>query len=727
MPKTLIIAEKPSVGGDIARVLGSRKRTKGYIDGEQYIVTWAVGHLISLCSPEELDDSLKEWKFETLPIIPAQMKLKILPRTRQQFETIRYLVNREDVGDIICATDSGREGELIFRYIYQMTGSTKPFRRLWISSMTDEAIHDGFAALKPGHEYDNLFYSAKCRAEADWLVGMNASRGYTLQYNRLLSVGRVQSPTLAILVNREHEIRNFISQQYYELWATFSGYKGRWFDESSDDANRHRIPPEKKEWAEKLAEELKGQTAVVERIERQHKTVYPPALYDLTQLQRDANRMYGWTASKTLSVAQALYEKHKLITYPRTDSRYLSADIYKTLKSRLSKLNMEPWSEFVQVALESQRKLFGPVINDSRVSDHHAIIPTGRDPSRAKMDEDERALFDMIARRFIAVFFDNQELEYVDVYTRCAKQPFHSRGKVVLQNGWSVLYEGVGKKSRRKAPGEEDLVSLPSLEEGEERNVRSLKLEEKKTTPPPRYTEAMLLSAMENAGRLVDDDELREQMKDSGLGTPATRAAIIERLIQVQYVRRSGRQLVPTEKGVIFVSVLPPQLSSPEMTGRWEKGLAEIGRGQLNPDDFMNDIKDLVLLIVDASRHKVANVEFPEDPRYQRDPDAPPPEKVSLGKCPLCGGDIYENRKAYYCSNWRNPSGRCRFSIWKNGLERQGGPMLTPEMMKELLSQPKLPHPSGDIALAKKTPFIQWAGAGQDAKEETNDKTHAAG
>ncbi|MDD3242538.1 MAG: DNA topoisomerase 3 [Eubacteriales bacterium] len=718
MAKTLIIAEKPSVGGDIARVLGSRKRTKGYIDGDAYIVTWAIGHLISLCSPEELDESLKDWKFETLPIIPDQMKLKILPRTRQQFETIKYLIHREDVDNIICATDSGREGELIFRYIYHVAGSDKPFRRLWISSMTDEAIRDGFDHLKPGSEYDNLYRSAKCRAEADWLVGMNASRGYTLQYSRLLSVGRVQSPTLAILVKREHEIKNFVPEQYEELWASFTGYKGRWFDETkpADDSLRSRIPAEKHDWAAQFAQELAGKPAVVESLRRENKTIRPPALYDLTQLQRDANRMFGYTASKTLSLAQALYEKHKLITYPRTDSRYLSADIFKTLKTRLSKLDMEPWSTFVPTAMESQRKLFGPVINDARVSDHHAIIPTGRDPSRAKLDEDERALFDLIVRRFLVVFFDDEILEYVDVITRCDGQPFHSRGKAVQQAGWSAIYEGIGKKSRRKAVGEEDLVNLPALEEGMERKARSAKLEEKKTTPPPRYTEAMLLAAMENAGRLVDDEELREQMKDGGLGTPATRAAIIERLIQVQYVRRSGRQLVPTEKGICFVAVLPPQLSSPELTGRWEKGLAEIGRGELAADAFMDDIKKLVVDIVNASRQRVTDVEFPEDPRYNHDPDAPKPEKVSLGKCPACGGEIYENRKAYYCSNWRNPAGRCKFSIWKNGLERQGGPMLTPEMMTTLLTQPSLDDPSGAISVDKTSPFIHWAGQAEPAQ-----------
>ena len=713
MAKTLVIAEKPSVGSDIAKVLGCRNRSRGWVEGDDYIITWAIGHLITLCSPEEMDESLKNWSFDTLPILPQEMKLKVSPRTRAQFDTVKRLMNAKEVSDIICATDSGREGELIFRYIYNITGCTKPFRRLWISSMTDEAIREGFASLRPGNEYDNLYQSARCRAEADWLVGMNGSRGYTLQYDRLLSVGRVQSPTLAIMVKREQEIKAFVPETYHELWATFAGYKGRWFDEKQE-GRPSRIPENQLAWAAKLAEELKGQPYTVERIEREQKTFKPPLLYDLTELQRDANRSFGWPAAKTLEIAQALYEKRKLITYPRTDSRYLSRDIFKTLKGRLAKLDLPQWQPHVQTALASDRNLFGRVINDARVSDHHAIIPTGRDPGKLSFEEDEGKLFDLIVRRFLAIFFPDQELEYLTVTTRAAGQPFLSKGKVVLVPGWSALYEkpddGAKKKTRSRKVEDEVLVDLPELAEGDTGKVKSGKLEEKQTTPPPRYTEASLLSAMEHAGRMVEDEELREQMKDSGLGTPATRAAIIERLIQVRYVRRTGRLLVPTEKGITLVQVLLSELASPEMTGRWEKGLAEIGRGEKDPAAFMEEIRAFVVKIVGASRQKVEGAEFPEDKFRQRDPNAAPKEPV--GQCPLCGSNLFENRKTFYCVRWR---AGCKFSIWKDTASKSGGPEITEEMAKKLLADQKLEVPGGVLTLMKRAPFTVWTPEGGEA------------
>ena len=706
MPKTLVIAEKPSVGTDIAKVLGCRNRSKGWIEGDDYIVTWAIGHLVTLCSPEEMDESLKTWSFDTLPILPQTMKLKVSYRTRQQFETVKRLMNLETVSDLICATDSGREGELIFRYIYNMAGCTKPFRRLWISSMTDEAIRDGFAALRPGQEYDNLYQSARCRAEADWLVGMNGSRGYTLQYDRLLSVGRVQSPTLAIMVKREQEIKSFVPETFHELTATFQGYTGRWFDESAE-GRPTRIPQNKLEWAAALAEELKGKPYTVESVEREQKSFKPPLLYDLTELQRDANRRFGWSAAKTLELAQGLYEKRKLITYPRTDSRYLSRDIFKTLKGRMAKLNVEPWQPFVETALASERNLFGRVINDARVSDHHAIIPTGRDPGKLNLEEDEGKLFDLIVRRFLAIFFPDQELEYLTVVTRTEGQPFLSKGKVVLVPGWSALYAEPADAPKRKtrAKKDEEFADLPALAEGDAGKVKAAKLEEKQTTPPPRYTEASLLGAMEHAGRMVEDEELREQMKDSGLGTPATRASIIERLIQVRYVRRTGRLLVPTDKGIKLVEVLVSDLASPEMTGRWEKELAEIGRGEKNPAAFMEEIRAFVIKIVNASRQKVEGVEFPQD--KSRPLSAGPREPV--GTCPSCGSSLYENSKTFYCARWRTG---CRFSIWKDTASKHGGPEVTEEMAKKLLADQTLAVEGGTLTLRTQAPYAVWAPEG---------------
>ncbi len=744
MSKTLIIAEKPSVGTDIARVLGCRERRKGWIEGENHIVTWAIGHLVTLCSPEEMDERLKNWSFDTLPILPKDMKLKIVPRTRSQFDIVKRLMLSDEVSDLICATDSGREGELIFRYIYHMSNCHKPFRRLWISSMTDEAIRDGLDTLKPGREYDNLYQSARCRAEADWLVGMNGSRGYTLQYDRLLSVGRVQSPTLAIMVKREREIQAFVPEKYLELWATFSSYKGRWFDEKQHAANLEldpksrafpgRIPLDQRAWAESLAESLKGKPYAVESVEREQRSVKPPQLYDLTELQRDANRHYGWPAAKTLEVAQALYEKRKLITYPRTDSRYLSRDIFKTLKSRLQKLDVPPYQEFVKVALESERNLFGRVINDARVSDHHAIIPTGRDMAKINLDEDEAKLFALVARRFLAIFFPDQELEYSTVVTRCEGHPFVSKGKTELSAGWAAIYAAPAEeetnaktKAKKKPRGrDEEYADLPALNEGDAGKTKSAKLEEKQTTPPSRYTEATLLSAMENAGRLIEDDELREQMKDSGLGTPATRAAIIERLIYVRYVRRVGRLLAPTDKGCALVDVLLSEVASPEMTGRWEKGLTEIGRGEKDPEAFMEEIRSFVRKIVAASRSKVDGVSFPEDKARARALAAGPKEPI--GTCPLCNSNLFENSKTFYCSRWR---AGCKFSIWKDAASKSGGPEIDEALAKKLLEGKPLVGKTGTLSLQKRAPFVLWEpngdGGGAAPGEAKTDGSDANG
>ncbi len=733
MPRTLIVAEKPSVGSDIARVLGCRDRKKGYIEGDGYIITWAIGHLVTLCSPEEMDEALKNWSFDTLPILPHEMKLKVVGRTREQFGTVKRLMNLAEVSDIVCATDSGREGELIFRYIYHMAGCDKPFQRLWISSMTDEAIRDGFASLRPGREYDNLYQSARCRAEADWLVGMNGSRGYTLQYDRLLSVGRVQTPTLAIMVKREREIQNFVPEQYQELWATFNGFKGRWFDEKGED-RPSRIPKEKQQRAHQFAEELKGKPYVVESIEKEQKSFKPPQLYDLTELQRDANRAFGWPASKTLEVAQALYEKRKLITYPRTDSRYLSRDLFKTLKSRLQKLDLPPWAEHVKVALASERNLFGRVINDAHVSDHHAIIPTGKEIGKTQLDDDEAKLFDRIARRFIAIFFPDQEVEFLTVTTRADSQPFLTKGKNVLVPGWQAVYETntvaaeaeAPKKKTRAKGKEEEYADLPALSEGDSGKVKAAKIEEKQTTPPSRYTEASLLSAMENAGRLIEDEELKEQMKDSGLGTPATRAAIIERLIYVRYVRRTGRLLAPTPKGMALVEVLLAELASPEMTGRWEKELAEIGRGEKDPNDFMEEIRQFVRKIVNASRTKVESASFPEEKRK-----APSGPKEPIGNCPVCNSYLYENSKTFYCSRWR---AGCKFSIWKDAASKTGGPEIDESLAKKLLEGKPLVGHTGTLQLVKKAPWVEWlpiggvapaANAAEEAAAEQEPKAKA--
>ena len=695
MGKTLVVAEKPSVGRDIAKVLGAQTRGNRCLLNESYVVTWAFGHLVSLASPEELDDKYKTWSMEQLPIIPEEMKLRVAGNKGavSQFEAIKRLMLSDDVDEVICATDAGREGELIFRWIYQFAGCDKPIKRLWISSMTDEAIKEGFDNLKPGSEYDSLFQSARSRAGADWLVGMNASRVFTLTYKRLLSVGRVQSPTLAILVDRELERINFVPEEYYELWATYPGFKSCWFDPKAKE-NINRIDKKDFEKFKKLSEDLVGKTAVVSDIETKRETRKPPQLYDLTSLQRDANYNFGWSAARTLQLAQGLYEKRKLITYPRTDSKYLSRDMYPLLKSRLSSLDIEPYSEYAQEAIASERNIFGRVINDAFVTDHHAIIPTGRKAPKT-LDENERNLYDLIVRRFISIFLEDQETERVRVITDIDKEKFESKGSVVIEAGWSKVYEGL--KKRKSENGEQ---KLPKLEVGDERLVKSTDLKKKTTKPPARYSDATLLSAMEHAGRLVEDDELREHMKESGLGTPATRAAIIERLIQVRYVQRRGRTLAPTEKGMSLVSVLPDELKSPETTGKWEKALEDIRTGEEKEEHFMEGIKSMTREIVTKSRVK-KKVDFPEE-AARPDPDKP---KAALGECPACKGEIFENSKAFYCSNWRKT--KCKFSVWKND-KKSERPDITPEMMTKLLKDKKLEFDNGTVNISDKAPFYEW-------------------
>lgn len=706
MGKTLVVAEKPSVGRDIARVVGARERGNGFLAGDRWVVTWAIGHLITLCNPEELDEKYKKWSFDTLPILPADMKKKVIYQTRFQYGVVKNLLLGDDIDRVVCATDAGREGELIFRWIYEQAGCVKPVDRLWISSMTDQAIRQGFADLRPGAQYDNLYSSARCRAEADWLVGMNGSRGYTITYDTLLSVGRVQSPTLAILVERELERRGFKPEKYFVLTADFADYTGRWFDEKARE-NPYRIPFEKGEEFKALAAALPGRKAVAERVELKRQDNKPPLLYDLTQLQRDANRKFGWPASKTLKTAQTLYEKNKVITYPRTDSKYLSGDMKRTLPDRLSNLSQGKWKKFADMALASTRELFPRVINNKGVTDHHAIIPTGSASAIEKLEGNELKLFDLIARRFIAVFLDDQQVEKTEILTRCEGHAFMTRGSRVTRPGWSAVYGRESEEKRfEEEPDNAEQADLPPVAQDSERRAVSAGVEEKETVPPPPYTEASLLAAMEHAGRRIDDEELAAQMRDSGLGTPATRAAIIDRLIEVKYVERVRRILTPTEKGIALVSVLPESLRSPVMTGKWEKALDEIGRGEGDPAGFMEGIRKLAAGIVEDSRVRRDGAAFPDSPRSQALPQA---ERESLGGCPACGnGEIKENSKAFYCTNWRRT--RCAFTLWKNSFTRDGaeGPELTPAVVRSLLERKTLTGKTGTLALLGEAPWARW-------------------
>lgn len=572
-----VLAEKPSVARDIARVLGANTPGKGCLKGGGYVVTWAVGHLVTQVNPEEIDARWKTWRQDTLPMLPENIPLKVIAQSRDQFQCVKTILNAPQVDSVICATDAGREGELIFRRIYQMAGCKKPFRRLWISSMTEEAIQEGFANLRDGADYDGLYASALCRSDADWLVGMNGSRAFTLRYDSLLSVGRVQTPTLSILVKRALEIRNFVPENYWEVQADFGGYRGTWIDKDG----KTRIPDEKT--AEEIVSAVTGREGEVLEVSTERKRVPPPLLYDLTTLQREANARYGFTAQKTLNLAQALYEKHKLLTYPRTDSRYLSHDMRPKVQGILKGM-----PEPLRALVLSPDKAVDPgkrVYDDAKLTDHHAIIPTGRRPGA--LTADEQKLYEMVARQLIAAFYPDMEYDAMSAVTGVGEHKFLSRGRAVIAQGWQAANPPLRSKPKK---GEEE-QALPQLQKGQRVPVKSAKAVAKKTTPPSPYTENTLLAAMENAGKFVENEELRRQMKERGLGTPATRAAIIERLIAVDYVRREKKALIPTDKGIRLIAVAPEQLSSPETTGRWEKGLSDIAAGKMDPNRFMQSIR----------------------------------------------------------------------------------------------------------------------------------------
>ncbi len=682
MGKVLVIAEKPSVGRDIAKVLKCTTKGEGCLIGEEYVVSWAIGHLVTLAEPEDYDPSFKKWNFQSLPILPQKMKLKPVKKTVSQLKILRRLMNDKDTESLICATDSGREGELIFRYIYEITKCKKQVKRLWISSMTDIAIKEGFAHLKDSREYDLLYLSAKCRSEADWLVGINATRAYTLKYNALLSIGRVQTPTLAMIVARQKEIDAFETKDYYEVQAEYDSFQGMWFEEKDRSSKIESLQK-----AEEIAEKVKDCDAVVEKTEKEEKRQLPPLLYDLTELQRDCNKKFGFSAQKTLNLAQDLYEKRKMITYPRTDSRYLSDDMVGKIKNTLKKLSgAEPYRVYGEEILQMEKlPLSKRIIDNSKVTDHHAIIPTDGNIRLESLSEDERKVYNLVAVRFLAAFYPNYVYSITRIFVLAEGEHFLSKGTTVLQAGWTALYQALDmerQKEKKTDTGEDQI--LPEVAEGQAIHIQNAKVLKKKTKPPSSYTESSLLSAMENAGRFVEDETLKEQLKESGIGTPATRAAMIERLLTVGYIFRKGKSLIPTKKGMQLIEIVPEELKSPQTTGKWEKGLSSISKGKMTDKRFMESISRYVQFLIGASANIKKNVVFEAEQRGGKRGKIP---STALGKCRLCAsGSILENSKSYYCTNWRNG---CKFSLWKNSVEPYGI-TLNNTMVKKLLKEGKI-------------------------------------
>ncbi|MBR4457756.1 MAG: DNA topoisomerase 3 [Clostridia bacterium] len=695
----LVVAEKPSVGRDIARVLGCRERGDGCLIGADYTVTWAVGHLVTLKEPDEIDARYKKWTFAALPILPEEIPLKVIRQTASQFKIVSALMNGPETAGVICATDAGREGELIFRYIYTMAKCVKPVRRLWISSMTDEAIAEGFRAIRPGEEYDGLYRSARCRSEADWLVGMNASRAFTLRYDSLLSVGRVQTPTLALLVRRRQEIEQFRPESYAVLTADFGDYRGTWFSADRTPDNRLKDRAE----AEAVAARVKGRRGTIVRCETQRKHVQQPQLYDLTSLQRDANSLLGFTADKTLKLAQSLYEKHKALTYPRTDSRYLPPDMIPRVVQTM-RLLPDAYQPMVPSALpDGKLPVSKRTVDASKVSDHHALIPTARRVNPADFSPDERALYDLVARRLLTAFYPEHIYDGTTVVTAVGEDTFRTRGRVTVQEGWRAIpptEKPPKKTARKKEADEEEETVLPPLKQGDERDVRGTQIREDQTRPPAQLTDASLLAAMERAGRDSDDREIAEQMKGSGIGTPATRAAIIERLIQVGYAQRRGKNLLATDKGVQLIAVCPPELSSAETTGRWELALDRITRGEQDPERFMDGIRRFSAFLVDYARDRSPAVNFPEEERKGkggRTRVTASAKKLDGCVCPVCGkGQVTETPLAFGCS-----AKGCRFTLWKDGLTRGGGPAMTEALLRLLLKEKTVRGSTGVLQLTQ--------------------------
>ena len=628
----LVIAEKPSVARSIAAVIGATDRQEGYLQGNGYLVSWCIGHLVSFADAGMYDERFRKWRYEDLPIIPESWRLTVPPDKRERFDTLRTLLRSEEVSEVINACDAGREGELIFRTVYHLAGCTKPMKRLWISSMEDSAIREGFANLKPGRDYDPLHQSALCRAKADWLIGINATRLFSVLYHKTLTVGRVQTPTLKMLADRDAKITGFQKEKYHIVHIAGGGV----------EAASDRFPDPAK--AESVKTACVGARAVCASIQREKKTEQPPKLYDLTTLQREANRLFGFTAKQTLDYAQTLYEK-RLLTYPRTDSRFLSDDMEQTAAGIVAGIvPILPFMEGAAFSPEIRR-----VLNSAKVSDHHAIIPTAEFVKQgfSGLADSERKLLSLVCCKLLCAVAPAHEYEAVTAVFTCAGQEFTAKGKTVLAAGWKDIDRRFRASLKTDADEDGETVKeLPELTEGQVFEDVVASVTEHFTSPPKPYTEDTLLSAMERA----EAEDMPDDAERKGLGTPATRASILEKLVQMGFVQRKGKQLLPTKDGINLAAVLPEALTSPALTAEWETRLSEIAKGEADPDEFMAGIeaqaRDLVTAYSCVSEDK--------QKLFQT-------ERVAVGTCPRCGETVYEGKKNYYCGNRA-----CQFVMWKN-------------------------------------------------------------
>ncbi|WP_144513467.1 DNA topoisomerase III [Bacillus mycoides] len=623
MAKSVVIAEKPSVARDIAKVLKCTKKGNGFLEGDKYIVTWALGHLVTLADPEVYDNKYKTWNLEDLPMLPERMKLVVIKQTGKQFNAAKHQLSRNDVNEVIVATDAGREGELVARWIIEKAKVNKPIKRLWISSVTDKAIKDGFANLKPGKAYDNLYASAVARSEADWYIGLNATRALTTRFNAQLNCGRVQTPTVAMIASREDEIKNFKAQTYYGIEAqTTDKLKLTWQDANGNSRSFN------KEKIDGIVKNLDKQNATVVEIDKKQKKSFSPGLYDLTELQRDANKKFGYSAKETLNIMQKLYEQHKVLTYPRTDSRYISSDIVGTLPERLKACGIGEYRPLAHKVLQKPIKPNKSFVDDSKVSDHHAIIPTEGYVNFSAFTDKERKIYDLVVKRFLAVLFPAFEYEQLTLRTKVGSETFIARGKTILHAGWKEVYENRFEDDDVTDDVKEQL--LPHIEKGDTLTIKLIMQTSGQTKAPARFNEATLLSAMENPTKYMDthNKQLADTLKSTGgLGTVATRADIIDKLFNSFLLEKRGKDIHITSKGRQLLDLVPEELKSPTLTGEWEQKLEAIAKGKLKKEVFISEMKNYTKEIVAEIKSS--------DKKYKHD-------NISTKSCPDCGKPMLE-------------------------------------------------------------------------------------